>query len=93
MAFRVWTVIDDSRTVVVCEGHLDAEAMTAIEHACESARSRGVTATIRVSRGTTVDHSIVSRLALYPADQIQAESPFLRSWIEESRTQEGRHAS
>jgi hypothetical protein len=93
MAFRVWTVVDAARTVVVCEGHLDADALTAIEHAWQSARSRGGDASIRVSRGTTVDHAVVERLARYAVDEIDAESPFLRSWIDEFRAQEGKKTS
>ena len=75
----------DLQVLVVCEGHLDAEAVTAIQHAQQAARGAGLQAVIRVCRGATADRPVVALLAGYPVEQLEVESPFLRSWLDELR--------
>ncbi len=85
MSFRVETVRRDLQVLVICEGHLDAEAITAIQHALEAARGAGLQAVIRVRRDATADRTVVARLAGYPVERLEVESPFLRSWLEALR--------
>ncbi len=85
MSFRVQTMKRDLQVLVVCEGHLDAQAITAIQHALEAAQGAGLQAVVRVCRGATADRPAVACLAGYPVDRLEVESPFLRSWLAELR--------
>ena len=85
MAFRVWNTTQESATVVAFEGHLDEEAMAAIERALSEARRMDTAAHLRLTRGTTAERAVVARLAAYDPGQLQVESPFLRAWIDEWR--------
>jgi hypothetical protein len=85
MAFRVETTTRAPQVHIVCQGHLDAEAVTAIERAWAVAVAAGLDPVIRVCRGVTVDRPAVARLAAYPVERLELESPFLRSWLEEVR--------
>ncbi len=69
----------------MCEGHLDAEAIAAIQRAVAAVEAACQHAVIRVCRGATADRSVVARLAGYAAERLEVESPFLRSWLEEVR--------
>ncbi len=92
MSFRVETTSHGIRIVIVCEGHLDAAAIAAIEHALAVAEAAGQRALIKVCRGATADRPVVARLAGYPVERLEVESPFLRSWLEEVRTGDARTA-
>lgn len=85
MAFRVETTTRAPQVLIVCQGHLDAEAVTAIERGWAMAKAAGLDPVITVCRGVTVDRSAVERLAAYPVERLEVESPFLRSWLEEVR--------
>jgi hypothetical protein len=92
MAFRVETTTRAPRVFIVCEGHLDVEALAAIERGWAAANVAGLDAVIRVRRGVTADRSVVARLAGYPGERLEVESPFLRSWLEEVRATRARAA-
>ncbi len=85
MAFRVETTTRAPQVHIVCQGHLDAEAVTAIERAWAMAKAAGLDPVIKVCRGVTVDRSAVACLAAHPVERLEVESPFLRSWLEEVR--------
>ena len=85
MTFRVETTTRAPRTFIVCEGHLDTEAVAAIDRRWAAAKASGLDAVIRVRRGVTADRPVVARLAAYPVERLEVESPFLRSWLEEVR--------
>jgi hypothetical protein len=85
MAFRVWSTNQDSFVVVACEGHLDDDAMTAVERALHEARRIDTGALLRLTRGTTAERNAVARLAGYDPGLLQVDSPFLRAWIAEWR--------
>ena len=90
MAFRIWITNQSSQTLVTCEGHLDDEAMASLERTLTDARRADADTHLRLTRGTTADRAVVARLARYAPDQLQVDSPFLRSWIDEWReTQKG----
>jgi hypothetical protein len=69
----------------VCEGHLDTEAVGAIERGWAAADAAGLDVVIRVCRGATADRPVVARLAQYPGERLEVESPFLRAWLDELR--------
>ena len=92
MTFRVETTTRAPRTFIVCEGHLDAEAVAAIERRFAAANGAGLDAVISVRRGVTADRLVVARLAALPAERLEVESPFLRSWLEAVRAARGRAA-
>jgi hypothetical protein len=92
MAFRVETTTRAPQVFIVCEGHLDAEAAAAIERGCAAASAAGLDAVIRVRRGVTADRPVVARLAAYPVERLEVESPFLRSWLERVRASRARAA-
>jgi hypothetical protein len=92
MAFRIETTTRALRTFIVCEGHLDAEAVAAIERGWEAANVAGQDAVITVRRGATADRLAVARLAAFPAERLEVESPFLRLWLEEVRAARARAA-
>lgn len=92
MTFRVETTTRAPRTFIVCEGHLDGEAVAAIERRWAAADAAGLDAMIKVRRGVTADRSVVARLAAYPVERLEVESPFLRSWLEEVRATRARAA-
>ncbi len=85
MAFRVWSTNQDSLVVIACEGHLDDEAMAAVERALQEARRTDAAAHLRLTRGTTAERGVIGRLAGYDPAKLLVESPFLRAWIEEWR--------
>jgi len=85
MAFRVETATRAPHLEIVCQGHLDAEAVAAIERGWAVAEAAGLDPVVRVCRGTTADRLAVTRLGAYPAERLEVESPFLRSWLEEAR--------
>ena len=85
MTFRVETTTGAPRVFIACEGHLDAEAVAAIERGWAAAQAAGLHAVIKVCRGATADRPVVARLAGYPVERLEVESPFLRSWLEELR--------
>jgi len=85
MTFRVDTTSCGPQVLIVCEGHLDAEAIAAVERGWAAAEAAGLRAVIRVCRGATADRPVVVRLAGYPGERLEVESPFLRSWLEELR--------
>lgn len=93
MSFRVVTTATGTQIFIVCEGHLDAEAIAAIERALATAEAAGQRAVIRVCRGATADRPVVARLAGYPVQCLEVESPFLRSWLEELRADRARQVS
>ncbi len=86
MAFKVETTKGHPQVLIACQGHLDTEAMAAIERELAAVEAAGVRAVIRVCRGASADRSVVARLAGYPVERLEVESPFLRSWLEELRT-------
>ncbi len=92
MSFRVEITSRGTQIFIVCEGHLDAEAMAAIERGWTAARCGGARAVIRLCRGATADRAVVAHLAHYPGDRLEVESPFLRSWLEELRASRARTA-
>ncbi len=92
MSFRVEITSCGTRICVVCEGHLDAEAMGAIERGWTNAQAGGARPFIRVCRGATADRTVVAHLAGYPGDRLEVESPFLRSWLEDLRASRARAA-
>ncbi len=92
MSFRVDTTSCGPRLMVVCEGHLDAEAIAAIARAVATAETSGKNTVIRVCRGATADRPVVAQLAGYPIERLEVESPFLRSWLEELRAERTRTA-
>ncbi len=85
MSFRVETTSCGTRVLIVCEGHLDAEAIAAIQRAVAAVEAAGQVVVIRVCRGATADRPVVACLATYAVDRLEVESPFLRSWLEEAR--------
>jgi len=93
MTFRVDTKARGPQVLIACEGHLDAEALDAIEHGWSAAEAAGRRAVIRVCRGATADRSVVARLACYAVERLEVESPFLRSWLEELRATRAREAA
>ncbi len=92
MAFRVETTTGARQVLIACEGHLDADAVVAIEHGCAAAEAVGLRAVVRVCRGATADRSVMARLGCIPVDQLEVESPFLRSWLESLRAARARAA-
>ena len=92
MTFRVETTTAEPEVLIVCQGHLDADAAAAIECGWAAAGAAGLHATIRVCRGATADRLVVARLAGYPVERLEVESPFLRSWLEELRATRARAA-
>ncbi len=89
MSFRVETTTHGSRVLIVCEGHLDADAMLAIERARAAAEAAGLQVLIRLCRSATADRAVVAHLATVPGEWLEVESPFLRSWLEEVRNSRG----
>ncbi len=85
MAFRVETATRARHLEIICQGHLDAEAVAAIERGWAVAAATGLDPVIRLCRGTTADRPAVTRLAAYPVERLEVESPFLRAWLEEVR--------
>jgi hypothetical protein len=85
MAFRVWSTNQNSLIVIACEGHLNDEAMAAVERALQEARRTDAAAHLRLTRDTTAERGVIGRLAGYKPEQLQVDSPFLRAWIEEWR--------
>ncbi len=85
MSFRVETATRGRQVLITCEGHLDADAMAAIEHGWTSAEAAGVQAVVRLCAGATADRPVVVRLSEYPGERLEVESPFLRSWLENVR--------
>ncbi len=83
--FRVDIATCPPRVYIVCQGHLDADAVAAIERGRAVAETTGLDVVIRVCRGATADRPVVARLAGYPAERLEVDSPFLRSWLEELR--------
>jgi hypothetical protein len=92
MMFRVETTTRAPRTLIVCEGHLDTEAVAVIERRWAAANAAGLDAVIRVRPGVTADRRAVARLAAFPVERLEVESPFLRSWLEEVRATRARAA-
>ncbi len=90
MSFRVESLTNGTRTLMRCEGYLDAEAMASIEREWAAAQARGGDAVIRVCRGATADRAVLARLAAYPADRLEVESPFLRAWLNDLRASRAR---
>ena len=85
MAFRIETASRAPQVHIVCQGHLDADALAAIERGWAAADAAGLSAVIRVCRGVTADRLVVACLAGYPVERLEVEPPFLRSWLEELR--------
>lgn len=85
MSFRVETMTSGSEAVIWCEGHIDADAIGAIDHAWTAACSAGLRPLIKVCRSATADRAVMPRLAGYAPDILDVESPFLRSWVDELR--------
>ncbi len=85
MAFKVETTKGHPHFLIACQGHLDSEAMAAVERELAAAEAAGLRAVIRVCRGASADRTVVARLAGYPVERLEVESPFLRSWLEELR--------
>ncbi len=92
MAFRVETTTAARQVLIACEGHLDADAVAAIEHGCAAAEAGGLRVVIRVCRGATADRTVMARLGCIPVEQLEVESPFLRSWLETLRATRARAA-
>ncbi len=92
MTFRVETTAGTPQVLIVCQGHLDAEALAAIERGWAAAQAAGLKAVIRVCRGATADRPVVARLAGYADESLEVESPFLRSWLDELRATRAREA-
>ncbi len=92
MSFRVEIMRREPGLLIVCEGHLDVEAFAAIQDALEAAGEAGLQAVVKVCRGATADRPVVARLAGYPLERLEVESPFLRSWLEELRATRARAA-
>ncbi len=92
MAFRVETTTGARQVLIACEGHLDADAVAAIEHGCAAAEAGGLRVVIRVCRGATADRLVMARLGCIPVEQLEVEPPFLRSWLETLRATRARAA-
>ena len=90
MTFRIDTASRAPQVHIFCQGHLDADALAAIERGWAAAEAAGLNAVIRVCRGATADRPVVACLAGYPVERLEVESPFLRSWLEELRVVRGR---
>lgn len=90
MAFRIETASRAPQVHIVCQGHLDAGALAAIERGWAAVEAAGLSAVIRVCRGATADRTVVACLAGYPVERLEVEPPFLRSWLEELRAARAR---